>query len=67
MRKRPAFRGFRRRSLIGKEDAGSPKLEVSAWVALFAPKETPKHLDKLTDTLDRALDDDIPRKRVHDQ
>src|SRR5439155_25444177 len=38
-----------------------------AWVAMFAPKGTPKPiLDKLTDALDRALDDDTPRKRLLD-
>jgi tripartite-type tricarboxylate transporter receptor subunit TctC len=34
---------------------------------LFAPKGTPQPiLDKLTDALDRALDDDISRKRLLD-
>jgi len=49
------------------KEAGLPEFKVSAWVALFAPKGTPKPiLDKLTDALDRALDDDIPRKRLLD-
>jgi putative tricarboxylic transport membrane protein len=44
-----------------------PEFKVSAWVALFAPKGTPKPiLDKLTDALDWALDDDILRKRLLD-
>jgi tripartite-type tricarboxylate transporter receptor subunit TctC len=34
---------------------------------LFAPKEIPKPiLDKLTDALDKALDDDNTRKRLLD-
>jgi len=49
------------------KEAGLPEFKVSAWVALFAPKGTPKPiLDKLTDALNRALDDDIPRKRLLD-
>jgi len=37
------------------------------WVALFAPKATPRSiLDTLTDALDRALDDDTVRKRLLD-
>ena len=38
---------------------------MSAWVALFAPRETPKSvLDKLTDALDKALEDQNVRKRM---
>jgi tripartite-type tricarboxylate transporter receptor subunit TctC len=49
------------------KEAGLPEFKVSAWVALFAPKGTPKPiLDKLTDALDRALDDNVPRKRLLD-
>ncbi len=49
------------------KDAGLPEFHVSAWVALFAPKGTPKPiLDKLTDALDKALDDDNSRKRLLD-
>jgi len=49
------------------KEAGLPEFKVSAWVALFAPKGTPKPiLDKLTDALDKALDADIPRKRLLD-
>ena len=37
------------------------------WAALFAPKDTPRPiLDKLTDALDRALDDQNVRKRLLD-
>jgi len=35
------------------------------WWALFAPKRTPQPiLDRLTDALDRALDDGNVRKRL---
>jgi tripartite-type tricarboxylate transporter receptor subunit TctC len=44
-----------------------PEFQASAWNALFAPKGTPKPvLDKLTDALDNALDDDTVRKRLLD-
>ena len=44
---------------------GLPEFKVSGWLALFAPKGTPKPvLDKLTDALDKALDDDNTRKRL---
>jgi len=46
-------------------EAGLPEFEVSAWNALFAPKETPKPiLDRLTDALDKALSDNATRKRL---
>jgi tripartite-type tricarboxylate transporter receptor subunit TctC len=46
-------------------EAGLPEFQASGWFALFAPKGTPKPvLDKLTDALDRALDDDGTRKRL---
>jgi tripartite-type tricarboxylate transporter receptor subunit TctC len=49
---------------ISKE-AGLPEFQAQAWNALFAPKETPKPvLDKLTDALDKALDDEQTRKRL---
>src|SRR5262249_57212544 len=49
------------------KEAGLPDFKVSAWSALFAPKGTPKPiLDKLSDALDRALDDDILRRRMLD-
>jgi tripartite-type tricarboxylate transporter receptor subunit TctC len=42
-----------------------PEFQASAWNALFAPKGTPKSvLDKLTDALDRTLDDEGVRKRL---
>jgi tripartite-type tricarboxylate transporter receptor subunit TctC len=49
------------------KEAGLPKFDVSAWNALFAPKGTPKEvLDKLSDALSKALDDDGVRKRLLD-
>jgi tripartite-type tricarboxylate transporter receptor subunit TctC len=49
------------------KEAGLPEFQASAWNALFAPKGTPKPiLDKLTDALDKALDDDNTRKRLLD-
>jgi tripartite-type tricarboxylate transporter receptor subunit TctC len=48
-------------------EAGMPEYEASAWNALFAPKGTPKPaLDKLTDALSKALDDEGVRKRLLD-
>jgi tripartite-type tricarboxylate transporter receptor subunit TctC len=47
------------------KEAGLPEFQASAWNALFAPKGTPKPiLDKLTDALDKALDDATTRKRL---
>jgi len=47
------------------KEAGLPEFKVSAWTALFAPKGTPKPiLDRLTDALDEALDDENTRKRL---
>jgi tripartite-type tricarboxylate transporter receptor subunit TctC len=49
------------------KEAGLPEFQVSAWNALFAPKRTPKPvLDKLADSLDKALDDTTVRKRLLD-
>jgi tripartite-type tricarboxylate transporter receptor subunit TctC len=49
------------------KEGGLPEFDVSGWAALFAPKGTPKPiLDKLTDALDKALDDDNSRKRLLD-
>jgi tripartite-type tricarboxylate transporter receptor subunit TctC len=46
-------------------EAGMPEYEASAWNALFAPKGTPKPVvDKLTDALNKALDDEGVRKRL---
>ena len=49
------------------KEAGLPDFQVSGWTALFAPKGTSKPiLDKLTDALEQALDDDNTRKRLLD-
>ena len=49
------------------KEAGLPAFQASAWNALFAPKGTPRTvLDKLTDALDSALDDETVRKRLID-
>ena len=49
------------------KEAGLPDYQVSAWNAMFAPKGTPKPiLDKLTDALNKALDDPAVRKRLLD-
>jgi tripartite-type tricarboxylate transporter receptor subunit TctC len=48
-------------------EAGLPEFQASGWNALFAPKSTPQPiLDKLTDALDKALDDDNTRKRLRE-
>ena len=42
-----------------------PEYQVSAWNALIAPKGTPKPIvDKLSDALSKALDDEATRKRL---
>jgi tripartite-type tricarboxylate transporter receptor subunit TctC len=47
------------------KEAGLPEFQASPWWALFAPKGTPRPiLDKLTDALDMALDDENVRKRL---
>ena len=47
------------------QEAGLPEFQAQAWNALFAPKGTPQAvLDKLTDALDKALDDEETRKRL---
>jgi tripartite-type tricarboxylate transporter receptor subunit TctC len=49
------------------KEAGLPAFDASAWNALFAPKNTPKAvLGRLTDALDKALDDETVRKRLRD-
>jgi tripartite-type tricarboxylate transporter receptor subunit TctC len=46
-------------------EAGLPAFRTSAWFALFAPRATPHPIvDRLTDALDRALDDDGVRNRM---
>src|SRR5262245_6900268 len=49
------------------EEAGLPQFQASAWNALFAPKGTPKQiLDKLSDALDKAIDEEATQKRLLD-
>jgi tripartite-type tricarboxylate transporter receptor subunit TctC len=46
-------------------EGGLPGYEVSAWNAMFAPKDTPKDVvDKLAATLDKALDDPTVKARL---
>jgi tripartite-type tricarboxylate transporter receptor subunit TctC len=46
------------------KEAGLPEFQASPWFALFAPKGTPQSvLDKLSDALDKALDDPSVRRR----
>jgi tripartite-type tricarboxylate transporter receptor subunit TctC len=48
-------------------EAGLPEFQVMSWYALFAPRRTPKPvLDRLTDALDAALDNENVRKRLRD-
>jgi tripartite-type tricarboxylate transporter receptor subunit TctC len=47
------------------KEVGLPDLDAAPWWALFAPKGTPRPvLDRLTDALDKALDDPNTRKRL---
>ena len=49
------------------KEAGLPAFKAMPWFALFAPKGTPRPiLDKLSDALDKALDDEAVRKRFSD-
>jgi tripartite-type tricarboxylate transporter receptor subunit TctC len=46
-------------------EAGLPDFQVTSWYGLFVPKGTPKPvLDKLTQALDAALDNERVRKRL---
>ena len=48
-------------------EAGLPEFLALPWYALFAPKGVPQPiLDKLSNALDRALDDDNARRRLVD-
>jgi tripartite-type tricarboxylate transporter receptor subunit TctC len=52
-------------SVPASKETGLAEFQAQAWNALLAPKETPKPvLDKLTDALDKALDDEQTRKRL---
>ena len=49
------------------KEAGLPEFKAMPWFALFAPRGTPRPiLDKLSDALDKALDDQNVRKRFSD-
>jgi len=49
------------------KEAGLPEFKAMPWFALFAPKGTPRPvLDKLSDALDKALDDQKVRSRFSD-
>src|SRR5262249_59342251 len=46
------------------KEAGIPDYQISIWSAIFAPKGTPKPVaDKLSDALNKALDDPAVAKR----
>jgi tripartite-type tricarboxylate transporter receptor subunit TctC len=48
-------------------EAGLPEFLALPWFGLFAPKGVPQPiLDKLSEALDNALDDDNVRKRLLD-
>jgi len=64
-----AFAGTKRHPLLPAVpttvEVGVPNLDAAPWWALFAPKETPRAIvDKLTDALDKAQDDENTRKRL---
>jgi tripartite-type tricarboxylate transporter receptor subunit TctC len=47
------------------EEAGLPGFQVSAWYALFAPRDTSRPIiDRLSEALDRALEDENVRTRI---
>jgi tripartite-type tricarboxylate transporter receptor subunit TctC len=49
------------------KEAGLPEFKAMPWFALFAPKGTPRPiLNKLSDALDKALDDQKVRRRFSD-
>jgi tripartite-type tricarboxylate transporter receptor subunit TctC len=49
------------------KEAGLPEFNAMPWFALFAPRGTPRPiLDKLSDALDKALDDQKVRGRFSD-
>jgi tripartite-type tricarboxylate transporter receptor subunit TctC len=49
------------------KEAGLPEFNAMPWFALFAPRGTPRLiLDKLSDALDKALDDQKVRGRFSD-
>ena len=62
---KPAERSPALPNVPTSKEAGLPEFQAQAWNALFAPKDTPQPvLDKLSDALDKALDDELTRKRL---
>jgi tripartite-type tricarboxylate transporter receptor subunit TctC len=64
-----AFCGQKRHPLIANVpttvEVGLPNLDSAPWYALFAPKGTARPiLDRLSDALDKAIDDDNTRRRL---
>ena len=64
-----AFAGTKRHPLLPNVpttvEVGIPNLDSAPWWALFAPKGTPRAiLDRLTEALDIALDDENTRRRL---
>ena len=64
-----AFGGTKRHPLLPSVpttiEVGLPNLDAAPWWALFAPKGTARPiLGKLSDALDKALDDESTRKRL---
>jgi tripartite-type tricarboxylate transporter receptor subunit TctC len=64
-----AFGGTKRHPLMPDVpttlESGLPNLDSAPWWSLFAPKGTPPAiLNKLSDALDKALDDENTRKRL---
>jgi tripartite-type tricarboxylate transporter receptor subunit TctC len=53
--------------LVTTTEGGFGQFKVSAWNAIFAPKDLPKDVaEKLVSALDKALDDEPTRKRLLD-
>jgi tripartite-type tricarboxylate transporter receptor subunit TctC len=49
------------------KELGVPDYDISVWSAIFAPKGTPKEaVAKLSDALNKTLDDPATVKRLHD-
>jgi tripartite-type tricarboxylate transporter receptor subunit TctC len=49
------------------KEGGLPEFQVSAWNALFGPKNLPREIQaKLNDAIVKALDDEVTRKRLLD-
>jgi tripartite-type tricarboxylate transporter receptor subunit TctC len=49
------------------KEVGDPDFQINIWSAIFAPKGTPKPiLAKLSDALNKALDDPALQKRLED-